>query len=264
MTIFRRLTALAALFILVAVAPLRAQTAVLSTTLSAALTTTSQSRLSLTATTSLAVGDLVFVDREFMKVTALTPLTVNRGVDSKATTHANGSLVYYGSTEKFYSDVPSAGSCTRANELYLPRIVRPTGDVWDCAVGAGVWTRMNPGIVETAKSVWFNLDNGAGTTVDDVIIRPARPIVITAARIVYVDATAGTVAAGNAKIGTTVGGAEVVAATAYTNAAAVGATTAMVVVAGQVAAGTAVFVRHTGVAATAAGQAYVEIDYVYR
>jgi hypothetical protein len=112
-----------------------------------------------------------------------------------------------------------------------------------------------------ARSTWFNIDNGAGTTIDDVILRPAVPIVVTAARIVYVDATTGTVAAGNAKIGTTVGGAEIVAATAYENTKAVGTVTAMTIVAGAVAANTPIIVRHTGIAATAAGQAYVEIEY---
>ena len=114
---------------------------------------------------------------------------------------------------------------------------------------------------QRAKSVWFNLDNGAGTTVDDVIMRPAQAITIVAARILYVDATTGTVAAGNAKLGTTLGGAEIVAATAYENTKAVGTTTAMVIAAGAVPANTSVFVRHTGVAITQAGQAVVEVDY---
>jgi hypothetical protein len=38
----------------------------------------------------------------------------------------------------------------------------------------------------------------------------------------------------------------------------------MTVVDGTVAGGTAVFVRHTGVAATQAGQAFVECDYTVR
>lgn len=112
-----------------------------------------------------------------------------------------------------------------------------------------------------AKSTWFNIDNGAGTTIDDVVLIPTTPITVTSARIVYVDATTGTVAAGNAKIGVTVGGAEIVAATAYENAKAVGSTTAMVIVAGAVATGVPIFVRHTGIAITAAGQAFVEIEY---
>lgn len=116
-------------------------------------------------------------------------------------------------------------------------------------------------LLAQAKSQLFDLDNGAGTTVDEVILRPSVPITITAARIVYTDATTGTVAAGNAKIGTTVGGAEIVAATAYENTKAVGTKTDMTIVSGAVAADTPVIVRHTGVAATQAGRAYVEIEY---
>lgn len=115
--------------------------------------------------------------------------------------------------------------------------------------------------VQRARSVWFNLDNGAGTTVDDVLMKPTSAITITAARIIYVDATTGTVAAGTAQIGTTLGGSDIVAATNYENSKAVGVATPMVVAAGAVAAGGAVFVRHTGVAATAAGQAVIEIEY---
>jgi hypothetical protein len=65
---------------------------------------------------------------------------------------------------------------------------------------------------------------------------------------VYVDVTAGTVAAGNWKVGITVGGAEVVAATSYENSKAVGTSTAGTIVDGSVAANVAVYVRHTGVA----------------
>jgi len=116
---------------------------------------------------------------------------------------------------------------------------------------------------QIARSVWFNLDNGAATTIDDVILYVSQPISIKAARIVYVDATTGTVAGGNAKIGTTVGGDELVAATAYGNTAAVGTVTAMTLkaAAAKVAANTMIAVRHTGVAATQAGQAVVEIEF---
>lgn len=113
----------------------------------------------------------------------------------------------------------------------------------------------------TVRSRVFDIDNGAGTTVDDCILRPESAITITGARIVYTDATTGTVAAGNVKIGTTVGGAEIVAATAYENAKTIGTVTAMTLVASAVAASAPVFVRHTGIAATAAGQAYVELEY---
>lgn len=114
---------------------------------------------------------------------------------------------------------------------------------------------------QTARSVWFNLDNGAGATVDDVILCPTTAITITGARIIYVDATTGTVAGATAQIGTTVTGEQIVAATNYQNSKAVGSTTAMSIVSGAVAANTPVIVRHTGVAETQAGQAVVQIEY---
>jgi len=117
---------------------------------------------------------------------------------------------------------------------------------------------------QVARSVWFNLDNGAGTTIDDVILYCSQPISIRAARIIYVDATTGTVAAGTASIGTTVGGVDLVAATNYENTKAVGVVTPMTLTAAaaRVAAGTSIFVRHTGVAVTQAGQAVCEIEFV--
>ncbi len=117
---------------------------------------------------------------------------------------------------------------------------------------------------QLARSVWFNLDNGAGTTIDDVILYCSQPISIKAARIVYVDATTGTVAAGTAGIGTTVAGVELVAATNYENTKAVGVVTAMTLKAAAafVAANTPIIVRHTGVAVTQAGQAIVECEFI--
>ena len=80
---------------------------------------------------------------------------------------------------------------------------------------------------------------------------------------VYVDATAGTVAGGSVKIGTSVGGAELVAATNYENSKAVGTQTALTLTAAadRVAANTPICVRHTGVAVTQAGQSVVEVEY---
>lgn len=134
-----------------------------------------------------------------------------------------------------------------------------SGGVLDVQAGA-TYTNNKP-FRHSQRSVWFNLDNGNGTTIDDVLMTPTSAITIIAARIIYVDATTGTVAAGNAKIGTTLGGGEIVAATSYENTKAVGTTTAMTIVSGAVSAGTSVFVRHTGVASTQAGQSVVEIEY---
>lgn len=115
--------------------------------------------------------------------------------------------------------------------------------------------------IHFARGQVYDLDNGAGTTIDDVILVPSVDIKITAARIVYVDATSGTVAAGNVTIGVAVDGEEIVAATAYENGKAVGTTTKLSIVDGEVVANEPICVRHTGVAATAAGKAYIEIEF---
>ena len=111
------------------------------------------------------------------------------------------------------------------------------------------------------RSKTFNIDNGSGTTDDDVIFSDldfdAYVVNVTA---VYVEATdtAGAASA-NFKLGTAAGGATVVAATALEAAKAVGAATTSTIVAGRVAAGGALFARHTGIAATEAGQYYLQV-----
>jgi hypothetical protein len=107
----------------------------------------------------------------------------------------------------------------------------------------------------------FNLDNGAGTTVDRVLMRHSKALQLYSARIVYDDATSGTVAAGSIQLGVAVGGATVIAATNYENAKAVGSTTSLTLLLTTVAADTPLCVRHTGVASTQAGQAHLELEY---
>lgn len=246
------------------------QTATTTTTLSAAITDSSGTVLTVASATDVNAGGKLFIDRESLDVTSVngTSVRVRRGMDgTRAIPHISGSLVVVASASQkvavYRSLQARGGTCTRANESFLPQVETPAGIVWDCPVGSTLWVPLNFDI-NTIRSEPINLDNGAGTTQDTVLIRHPRPIQLTTCRIVYSDATTGTVAAGNAKVGITVGGAEIVAATAYGNAAAVGTTTAMVIVDGKIAAGTPVLVRHTGVAATQAGFAFVECDYVVR
>lgn len=117
---------------------------------------------------------------------------------------------------------------------------------------------------KVARSQNFDLDNGAGTTKDDCILRHSKAVKIYSARIVYTGATTGTVAAGTAQIGTTVGGEEIVAASTYENTKAVGVKKALTLVEDDVDADTPIIVRHTGVGATQAGEAYVEIEYAVK
>ena len=114
---------------------------------------------------------------------------------------------------------------------------------------------------EVARSRMFNIDNGAATTLDEVLIKATVAITLTSARIVYVTETTGTVAAGNVKLGTTLGGNDIVLATAFANGAVVGAQGTLSLAAAAIGAGGALFVRHTGVAATALGEYYVEVEF---
>jgi hypothetical protein len=119
--------------------------------------------------------------------------------------------------------------------------------------------------VQLVMSKEFNIDNGSGTTDDDLILHTDRAITVISAQVVYTEATdtAG-VASANIKLGTAAGGAQLVAATAYQVSKAVGDKTAMTLVtgAGAVAADGEIWARHTGIAATEAGKAKVLVTFV--
>lgn len=105
----------------------------------------------------------------------------------------------------------------------------------------------------------FNIDNGSGTTADDASIGPFPfDCFIILARAVYTVATdtAGVTTA-NFKTGITAGGATLVAATALEVSKAIGAYTDGIPLAVAVPANTTIWTRHTGVAATEAGNYYV-------
>lgn len=106
----------------------------------------------------------------------------------------------------------------------------------------------------------FNIDNGSGTTADDASVGPFPfDCYITSARAVYTEATdtAG-VANANFKTGIAAGGATLVAATALEVSKAIGAYTEATPLAVVVPANTTIWTRHTGVAATEAGQYFVQ------
>jgi hypothetical protein len=219
--------------------------------------------------TNVDVGGKLYVDREALDVVSVngTTVRVKRGADAtKVSLHPASSPVWVAAKAQkasvFKSNQVTFGTCVRANEAFLPQVNVATGDIWDCPTGTLVWVPLNQ--LHTVTSVQFNIDNGAGATLDVELLRSPRPIAIAACRIVYDDATTGTAAAGTASVGTTVGGVEIVAATNYENTKTVGTTTAMVIVAGKVAANTPVLVRHTGVATTVAGMSRVECDYLLR
>jgi hypothetical protein len=114
-----------------------------------------------------------------------------------------------------------------------------------------------------ARSQVINIDNGSGTTIDEVLLNSGPTgIRLLRAYALYNEATQ-TVAAGNFKLGVAVGGATLVAATAYTNDQAIGVKTEGVVLVDVVAPNTTLWVRHTGIAATATGTAFICVEYVF-
>lgn len=114
----------------------------------------------------------LFVDRELMQVKAIsgTSITVIRGVDgTAAVSHVSGALVFVvpgpaagiwsGGGFAAASQSPSVpqGSCTRSNELYLPRISFDSGVISDC--DGGQW--VNGDAAQTTRSGVTGSTSGA-------------------------------------------------------------------------------------------------------
>ena len=116
---------------------------------------------------------------------------------------------------------------------------------------------------QIVKSQTFDIDNGSGTTVDEVLLANL-PYAIQLVRVqaVYTVATdtAGAASA-NFKLGVTAGGNTLVGATALEVSKAAGSATVATITLDTMAAAAALFVRHTGIAATEAGSYYVEVVY---
>ncbi len=99
------------------------------------------------ATISTSGGSsYLYVDRELMQVESVsgTSVTVIRGVGStSAASHASGAVVFVVPAAAAASwpspigntDFGPHGSCTRTNELYLPRIAFTSGNISDCVGG---------------------------------------------------------------------------------------------------------------------------------
>lgn len=124
--------------------PMLGQTMLTMTTLSSAVTSTSGRKIVVASATGITAGSTqIFVDREAMFVNAVnsTTLTVQRGASgTAAATHASSAVVFIvpSGASGILLPVDPQGSCTRANELYLPRINSRTGVISDCLGGQWV------------------------------------------------------------------------------------------------------------------------------
>lgn len=167
-----KLTKIAAVLVALALAlPALAQTQLTITTLSAAMSTSYGTQLAVTSATNInapSTSDntkhtFLYVDREAMDVRSVngTTITVVRGAEgTRAEAHASGAYVFvipaYLSTS--FGKLP-AGSCTRANEVALPRIQFSTGLISDC--DGGVWVTGSVNSSQNALAPIANPNVGA-------------------------------------------------------------------------------------------------------
>ena len=134
-------------------APAHAQRLIVNTTLSANLTATATTA-SISATTSVAVGQFGFVDREMVQVTgvdttALT-ITIQRGVGgTAAAAHDNTETIFITAGGDYHTTDPDYGAdCTRgvAQAAILPWINTRNGNIWKC-LPSGVWNGTNTALL---------------------------------------------------------------------------------------------------------------------
>ncbi len=126
---------LALAFALTWTTPTTAQTTVNSTTLSSAVANSTTNTITVASASTIVVGHVVFTDYEAMRVLVIsgTTLTVMRGdLGTRASAHSNGQIVFTGAPERFYSQDPAYGSCTRSAIEYLPWINIRNGNLWTC------------------------------------------------------------------------------------------------------------------------------------
>lgn len=106
-----------------------------TTTLSAAITSTSVDTIALTSTTGMTAGQTaLFVDREYMPVIKVSTglVKVMRGAGgTRSGTHANGATVWFGNRNLF-GTFPQAGTGTLANNATDPLIDLSTGIRYFC------------------------------------------------------------------------------------------------------------------------------------
>ena len=108
--------------------------------------------IQVTATDDFAVGDLCFVDRELMRITAndttVDDLTVQRGVGgTAAAAHDNAERIWCTAGGDYRTVDPDYGQdCNRGSgqAAILPWINTRTGNIWNCELGSNrLWNGTN-------------------------------------------------------------------------------------------------------------------------
>lgn len=145
-----------------------AQTSLTTTTLSSAVTSASQTVLSLTAVTGITGGSSILYltpGLEAMDVVSVsgTTVTVRRGTQgTRGVPHAANTVVWVANTPNRFVQQAPRGACTQSTDQdFAPLIHLPTGDLYNCGpritlaeavLGptgttpvAGYWERVNLG-----------------------------------------------------------------------------------------------------------------------
>jgi hypothetical protein len=137
--------------LLVGVGLVHGQATLTSTTLSAAVTSVTQTTFSVTSATGFVarsgsvVQSVAVIDQEKFNVVSVsgTRITVER-MAGRATLHASGATVYVGPNDYFNRAEPVAGTpCTSTAEVVLPVVIYLKGAVYNCT--ASVWTPIQQG-----------------------------------------------------------------------------------------------------------------------
>lgn len=177
--------------------PAFGQVVLTTTTLSAAVADSSIQKITVASVTGINAPSAsdptkstsVYVDRELMDVESIsgTTLTVIRGTSSTGgRAHASGAVVFvipnylvtFSGGAYGYPPAVPAGSCTRANEQYLPRIQFISGLASDCiggqwVTGDALGTQrpstpyLSPAIGGTLQTAIDTAGNAAGASTEE-------------------------------------------------------------------------------------------------
>jgi hypothetical protein len=193
------------------------QTILTNTTLSAAVTSSSSQYIVLASATGVnapSASDntkqtFLYVDRELMDVRGVngTTIQVVRGAaGTVATSHASSAFVFVvpGYLSTWFNKPAPSGSCTRSNEIALPRIYPTKGIVSDCL--GGQW--INSGITETTfgQPSGFRFPDPGGTALTALETAGTAPSAATEQYCTEIDIPASMVLTGLGVLnGTTVG-----------------------------------------------------------
>ena len=108
----------------------------------------------------------------------------------------------------------------------------------------------------------FNIDNGAGTTDDDLLLYTRhKGLTIHNIDVVYTEATDSSMGTATLKVGSSQGGTQIVAAYTHLESAAVSSVAAMTLATSRLESGGVLWARHTGIATTQTGKYKVVVEF---